>query len=56
MKRIDEVLYSKINSARKVAEDAIVATNITETLAKLDVARRKDFANCDEATRRDGGD
>ena len=35
MKRIDEVLYGKINSARKIAEDAIVATNITETLAKL---------------------
>ena len=34
-KRIDEGLYSKINSARKVAEDAIVASNITETLAKL---------------------
>ena len=28
-------MYSKINSARKVAEDAIVASNITETLAKL---------------------
>jgi hypothetical protein len=34
-KRIDEGLYGKINSARRVAEDAIVATNITETLAKL---------------------